>query len=195
MENTNPTNQSRFLIAAALSMAILLGWSYFMAPAPTPGGNSNTAANTAPQPASTAQPQPEVTQAAILPASDVPRRELTIKTPLYEVKLDSKGALATSWVILKNVSPKAQFPVFADGSTDTEKKPLQLISQKALEQTPREIPFRIVTGDAALDLLINEGTYTIEGADDSSVELAGQESRTVEFVLRSDVMLAGATQP
>ncbi|HVF46029.1 MAG TPA: membrane protein insertase YidC [Pyrinomonadaceae bacterium] len=195
MENTNPTNQSRFLIAAALSMAILLGWSYFMAPAPTPGGNSNTAANTAPQPTSTAQPQPEVTQAPTLPASDVPRRELTIKSPLYEVKLDSKGGLATSWVILKNVSPKAQFPVFADGSTETEKKPLELISQKALERTPREIPFRLATGDAALDLLINEGSYTIEGADESGVELAGQESRTVEFVLRSDVMLAGATQP
>jgi len=197
MENTNPTNQSRFLIAAALSMAILLGWSYYMAPTPAPGGNSNTAANanTTPQPTATVRPQPEVTQTAALPASDVPRRELTIRSPLYEVKLDSKGALATSWVILKNVSPKAEFPVFADGSTETVKKPLQLISQRSLEQTPREIPFRIVTGDAALDLLINEGTYTVEGADDALIELSGQENRTVDFVLRGEVMLAGVTQP
>jgi hypothetical protein len=41
----NNQNQFRFIIAAVLSLAVLLGWSYFYAPT-KPGANSNTAANT-----------------------------------------------------------------------------------------------------------------------------------------------------
>ena len=53
--NNNPTSQSRFIIAAALSMLVLLGWTYFYSPK-TPPANSNTNANVATEQA--AQPQP-----------------------------------------------------------------------------------------------------------------------------------------
>ena len=64
MENSgNSSNQSRFLIAAVLSMAVLFGWQYFYAPK-KPADNTNTAANT-----NTAQPTP----AQPTPAAPVPQ--------------------------------------------------------------------------------------------------------------------------
>src|SRR5687767_1587834 len=145
MDNSNNQNQFRFLIAAVLSMAVLFGWSYFYAPTP-PAGNSNTAVentNTA-QSAPTQAPVPQTSatqpQTVASIPDTTPNRTVTIKSPLYEVTLDSKGAVATSWILIKNTSPESEYPVFADGSTEGDKKPLQLISQKALDQNPREVP-------------------------------------------------------
>ena len=181
-------------------MAVLFGWTYlFPPPKPPTDANANVAANTEAN-SSTAGPAtssttPEITEVGSMPATNAPQREITITSPLYEIKLDSKGGLATSWIIKRNVSRKSDFPVYADGSTAENEKPLQLISAKALEQSPREIPFRIVTGDSALDLMINEGVFEITGADADAISLNNGESRTVEFLLKSDVMLRGVTQP
>ncbi|HEX3100450.1 MAG TPA: membrane protein insertase YidC, partial [Pyrinomonadaceae bacterium] len=188
MENPgNSSNQSRFLIAAVLSMVVLFGWSYYFAPKkPTDNANANVAANTAPaatpQPAPTAQaPQQPATAAATTPDS-TPNRTITIKSPLYEVTLDSKGALATSWVIVKNLGPRSEFPVYADGSTDAEKNPLQLISPYALSQSPREIPFRLSTDDQNINTLVNDRNYQISVAEDT-ITLAAGEERPIEFTL------------
>jgi len=191
MDNSsNPGNQSRFLIAAVLSMAILFGWSYFFAPPPA-NTNSNTAANTntataantnaaTPTPAPQAQPQTvEVTP------DTTPSRTITVKSDLYEVKLDSKGAVPTSWILLKTKSPKGDYPIYADGSNGTEKKPLQLISQRALEQTPRELPFKLTAGDPAIATAANERNYQISVAEDTVTLNAGDE-KTIEFSLTSD---------
>ncbi|MBK8465722.1 MAG: YidC/Oxa1 family insertase periplasmic-domain containing protein [Chloracidobacterium sp.] len=198
-DSSNKSNQSRFLIAAVLSMAVLFGWSYlFPPPKPAPDANANVAANTAAN-TSTSAPAapattPDITQVGSMPATNAPQREITIGSPLYEVKLDSKGGLATSWIIKANISPKAEFPVYADGSNASNEKPLQLISTKALEQSPRDIPFRIITGDNALDLMINEGVFEVSGADTDAISLNGAENRMLEFVMKSDVMLRGVTQ-
>src|SRR5689334_14014733 len=100
MENQGSSNQSRFLIAAALSMAVLFGWQYFFAPKPAPldaNSNANVAQSATPTPA----PAPTVQQVQSQPdqaqADTTPQRSITIKSPLYEVTLDSKGAVATSW--------------------------------------------------------------------------------------------------
>ena len=85
----------------------------------------------------------------------VPSKEITIKTPRYQVKLDSKGAVATSWILLKNVSernPDGKL-LYADGSNKENEKPLELIPQEALNHNPRLLPFRLSTGDANLDNL------------------------------------------
>ncbi len=191
MENSNnPSNQSRFLIAAVLSMAILFGWSYFFAPKPPANSNSNaadnsnTAAATA-TPAPTTQPtQAQPVTAAVTPDT-TPNRTITIKSPLYEVKLDSKGAVPTSWIILNNKSPKGEYPIYADGSTAANQKPLQLISQKALEQNPRELPFRLLTTDQNIMSAANERNYQVSGGEDL-VTLANGEERTIEFSLAGD---------
>nr|HMS43685.1 membrane protein insertase YidC [Pyrinomonadaceae bacterium] len=163
MDNSKQSNQSRFFLAAALSLAVLFGWSYFFAPKPKPTDNANTAntnTNTAQQTANTntAQPAPTQTvqpqQVAVNTPDSVPNRQITIKSDLYEVKLDSKGALVASWILKKNVSPKGETPIFADGSTETEKKPLELISDEARNR--RKLPFRLTTQDQPLDAFLND---------------------------------------
>lgn len=184
-DNKNQGNQSRFLLAAILSMAVLFIWSYFFAPKPVPPDNTNTAANTAatqPAPTEAPSPTPPAESAAIEPDT-LPARSVKISSPLYEVTFDSKGALATSWIIKKNKSPNAEFPIFADGSTPDNEKPLQLISQQALASSPREIPFRLSTGDAAADALLNDRNYEISVSDEN-VTLNPGEEREVKFTLR-----------
>lgn len=179
------------MIAAILSMAVLFGWQYFFAPKPAVNTDANTAsqANTsvntnttssAPTPAPQVQPE-----AAIVTPDTTPSRSIRIKSALYEVTLDSKGALPTSWIILKNRSPKSEYPIYADGSNGENRKPLQLISQKALEQSPRELPFRLITPDQNLTNSLNERNYQIS-ATEESIDLAAGEEKQIEFSLATD---------
>ncbi len=173
-------------------MAILFGWQAFFAPKPDPNANSNTAANTntanantAVAPTTSATVQTAIPEPTVSSTDVTPQRSITIKSPLYEVTLDSKGALATSWIIVKNKSPKSEYPIYADGSTAANQKPLQLISQKALEQNPRELPFRLTMPDASLTRFINERNYRISAGEETLV-LAPGEERPVEFTLIGD---------
>ena len=175
------------MIAAVLSMVVLFGWSYFFAPTRPPDNtntatvaNANVATPTA-APASQGQPVAPVATPPIV-AETNPNRSVTIKSPLYEVTLDSKGAVASSWILLKNKSPKGEYPLYADGSTDTEKKPLQLISQKALEQNPRELPFRLATADPNVALVANERNYQVSATSDEIILTDGQETK-IDFTL------------
>ncbi|HQX54286.1 MAG TPA: membrane protein insertase YidC [Pyrinomonadaceae bacterium] len=188
MENSGNQSQSRFLIAAVLSMVVLFGWSYFFAPKP-PAGDANTNANVASNAniaAATPTPAPVAQTPAVTPAATTldttPNRKITIKSPLYEVTLDSKGALATSWIILKNDSPKSQFPVYADGSNEADKKPMQLISPEALARSPQEVPFRLSTDDAAVNDIVNGRNYAISTAEETVTLAVGQEKQ-IEFTL------------
>jgi YidC/Oxa1 family membrane protein insertase len=186
-ESNNSSSQSRFLIAAVLSMVVLFGWSYFFQPKKPAedanATNSNTAQSAATQ---SAAPQPTAQtpspQTAVTTQDTTPNRTITIKSPLYEVTLDSRGALATSWVIVKNISPHNDFPVWGGGSTESDKKPLQLISPEALSHSPREIPFRLITDDQSVDPVINDRNYQISATEDTVTLAAGQE-RQIDFTL------------
>jgi YidC/Oxa1 family membrane protein insertase len=190
VENSNNTgNQTRFLIAAVLSMIVLFGWSYFYAPKKptTDEANSNSAtvnANTAPAP--TQQPivpQVEQPRQPVATTPDTtPNRTITIRSPLYEVKLDSRGALATSWIIVKNKSPKEERTVYGDGATDANKKPLQLISDQALSSNPRQLPFRLSTDDANINSLVNDRNYQISEAADT-IELTDGQQKQIDFTV------------
>lgn len=189
MEQQNNQNQYRFLIAAVLSMLVLFGWSYFNPPTTPPADDANTAANgnvaqtpagqQSPTPQQQATPQSEQTQTAT--PDTAPNRTITIKSPLYEVKLDTKGAVATSWVLLRNRTPKDDAELYAAGS-DGEKKPLQLISDKALTSTPREVPFRLSTDDQAINAIVNDRNYTVTDAEET-ITLGAGEERKIEFTL------------
>src|SRR5215510_3268694 len=177
--SNNQGNQSRFLIAAVLCMLVLFGWSYFFAPKPKPADNSNTVAqaNTnaaTPVPQATPAPQPVPENVATTPDT-TPNRTITIKTPVYEVTLDSKGAVATSWILLKNKVLDQQWPIFADGSTPANERPLQLISPEALSRTPREVPFRLSTDDQSVNSIVNDRNYSISEAGDTVQLASGEE--------------------
>lgn len=184
MDNSKQQNQTRFLLAAVLSMAVLFGWTYFFAPK-KPVENANTAivvdsaATPSPEAAS---PQQQAAPAIAQMTDNMPNKQITITSPLYEVKLDSKGALATSWILLKDKSPQGEKPLFADGSNENNQKPLQLISQESLSRNPREIPFRLSTDDQALNDLLNNRNYQISVNEDNITLNAGEEKQ-IDFVL------------
>ncbi len=192
MSDNTQSTQSRFLLAATLSMAVLFGWSYFFPSKKIDNANTDTAqtaTNTATvtNTATIAEVQPNqpVPQTLAATPDDTPGKEITIKTPLYEVKLDSKGALATSWILLKNASPKGEKNLYADGSNDSERKPLELVSPEALKRSPREIPFRLATGDQNADTLINERNYQ-SSVSETSVELGAGQTKQIDYVLKDD---------
>ncbi len=190
MADNKQSTQFRFLLAATLSLLVLFGWSYFFpSKKPIDQANTNTAqvsnANTnAPVPES--QPTQTVqTPVVAATTDDAPNKTITIKTPLYQVKLDSKGAVATSWIIFKNKSSKGEKMLYADGSTETDKKPLELVSPEGLNQNPRQVPFRLSTGDQNIDNFINERNYSVS-VNEENIELAEGQSKPVDFVLRDE---------
>ena len=63
-----------------------------------------------------------------------PNRLITIKSPLYEVTLDSKRGSRTSGSLLKNVAPRHDYTIYADGATDADNKSLTFDLAKALAQ-------------------------------------------------------------
>ncbi|MBK6724474.1 MAG: YidC/Oxa1 family insertase periplasmic-domain containing protein [Acidobacteria bacterium] len=93
--------------------------------------------------------------------------------------------MPVSWILLKTKSPRGDYPIYADGSTGTEKKPLQLISEKALSQNPREVPFRLTAGDPAITTTANERNYQISVAEDAITLNAGEE-KTIDFSLTGE---------
>ena len=180
-------NQSRFFLAVFLSLSILLIWSYlFPPPKPNQDVNANTA-QTAQQsapanPAQTAQPQQPPAQVQTAAPDEVPNRVLTVKSPLYEVKFDSRGAVATSWILRANKVGDEVKPLYSISSTKDNPQPLELISDEARRR--RELPFEIVTGDPNFDGLLNERNYRIVGADTDEIVLNGNESKQIQFVLQ-----------
>ncbi len=199
MSDFKQSSQSRFLMAALLSMLVFYGYSYFFLPKRAATDNANTAQAvvTATPESTTATPvqPPSQTQIADSTPDATPSKIITIKTPLYEVKLDSKGALASSWILLKNVStqnPQGK-PLFADGSNKENEKPLELISEEARNRNPRELPFRLATGDQNLDSFVNQRNYQISSAEEN-IEIPAGQTKQIDFVLKDEASGVEATK-
>ena len=67
---------------------------------PAPSASSTTSPTATPATAPSATPGAPV---PVAPQDAVARQTVTVRTPLYDVKLDSHGAVATSWIINKLV--------------------------------------------------------------------------------------------
>lgn len=183
----------RFFLAILLSAAILFAWSYLAPPPATQNTNLLQNANSSPSPAS---PSPQATVENTSPspvdipgnADSTPPRTVTLVTPLYEVKIDSRGAVATSWILRKN--RESERPFYSVGGTRDAPMPLELVSQRGLQQTPREAPLRIVTPDDNLNLLLDSRNYRINNVEgetgDVRIELGAGERRQIEFLLRDE---------
>lgn len=189
MDNKQNT-QFRFLLAAMLSMAVLFGWQYLFAPKKPVTDNANTAqtvATATPVPSTQPINTPNQPTAIETTPDTAPNKEITIKTPLYQVKLDSKGALATSWILIQNVSEKNPDgkPLFADGSNKENEKPLEIISPEGLKRNPRELPFRLATGDQNLDAYLNQRNYQVS-ASQENIELGAGQTTKIDFVLKDE---------
>ncbi|MDH3528544.1 MAG: membrane protein insertase YidC, partial [Acidobacteriota bacterium] len=194
MEDPNKQQtQTRFILAAVLSLVVLTGWTYLFSPEKPADelANANTAVNAgkdekATPKEETVKPKEETAaKEEVEEAPDEnPNKTVTIKTPLYEVTLDSRGAAATSWILLKNDSPdeNERKPLYADGSNG-KKIPLQLISAKGLKEEPAKAPFKLRTGDEKLDKILNDRNFAVS-VDRSEIELGAGESREIVFSMK-----------
>ncbi len=194
--------QYRFILALVISAAILIAWNYFFpAPKPTqPSPNANSrqvAASPQPskQPTATPSGQPG-TQTEIVSADNNPRRTLRIVTPLYEATFDSRGAVATSWIIKKNRSNGQQ--LYAASSTKNNPVPLELIpsAPEGIKQEQLFQPLRLTTGDASLDGVLAYKNFQISGTSAKTgdeIDLASGEKR-IDFTLHDDANGLDATK-
>jgi len=205
--------QQRFLLFIAISIAILYGWTYFF-PAKNPQQNANNANVAAqqqevqPSPSATAVPvaqqqnplQQQGAQNNSAPAPEsVQHRQVKIQTPLYTATLDNQGAVATSWILEKN--KQSGQPFHSVGGTKKDQLPLELIpkagvdpSVAGLPANDREAPFRLVTGDQAIDSALANRNYSIAGADSDTIQVGNGQTRTVEFKMHDDATGVDATK-
>ncbi|HYY59207.1 MAG TPA: membrane protein insertase YidC, partial [Pyrinomonadaceae bacterium] len=194
--------QRRFVLALIISAAILFGWSFIqrryypVQPQSQSNANTSTAQQPTPSPSAQAtdtslnQQAPQTAAPATSSPQDVtPPRTVSIKTPLYEVKLNNRGAVATSW-ILRSLPPENGSPgraLHSVASTKENPQPLELIPQG----TDRGYAtLQIVTGDDGLDPLLASRNYQLKGAEaesgDVSLDLGPgrPQQQTVEFILQ-----------
>jgi YidC/Oxa1 family membrane protein insertase len=181
-------DKSRFVLAIVFSAAILFGWSILFPvkpPPPQSNVNSNSSATqptASPSPASSETPTgnqgkpPAQGAVSDIPSDNTTPRKIKVSTPLYDVVLDNRGAVATSWIIKKNKDN--QTPLYSVGGTKDHLKPLELISQESVNQEPREAPLRLqlVDGEKTVegrlvDSLLDTRHYEVK-------ELKGESERT-----------------
>src|SRR2546428_5792506 len=132
--------QQRFIIALVASAAVLILGNYVFPPVKPPQPNANQQlAQASPQasgqgsPQANAQPSasatatPAMAQAAASPTpapETVPQRKIRVVTPLYEATFDTRGAVATSWMVTRNKNTGRE--IHAASSTKENPKPLEL---------------------------------------------------------------------
>ena len=178
--------QKRLLLALALSTVILFGWSYFYpvkSPqnTPTPPAPSPTAASqTSDNPGSSAP----TNQPTVSVQSTAPQRTITIQTPLYKAKFDTRGAEPISWILLKNKHSESE--IYSVAGRKSDKIPLELISPEGLKRQPRLVPLQVQTGDQNLDSTLASSTYKVEELDkdsagDVTVNLNPGEKKQLTF--------------
>nr|MBA3442893.1 membrane protein insertase YidC [Pyrinomonadaceae bacterium] len=187
--------QKRLVLALILSTIILFGWQYLLRryypEQPIVETTQQTASNTPlPSPQNNvASSPPQQFEVSTGSTDATPQQTITVATPLYDVKLDSRGAVATSWVIKKNKDTER--PLYSVAGDKRNPQPLELISAEGLRREPRETPLRLITGDASLDAALSSGNYSVSENGSSSgevrLELQPGESKQVDFTLRDEV--------
>jgi YidC/Oxa1 family membrane protein insertase len=187
--------QYRFILALVVSAAILVAWNYLFPPPKPPQVNPNANSQpvvASPQPSAqpTAAPSGQPgTQRETISADNNSHRKLRIVTPLYEATFDSRGAVATSWIIKKNRSNGQE--LYAASSTKNNRLPLELIpaAPEGISEEQLFQPLRVTTGDSSLDSVLAYKNFQIRGtaagSESETIELPNGEKR-VDFALHDD---------
>src|ERR1043165_8745298 len=183
--------QRRLLLALILSSAILFLWTFFY---PAPKNQPQQGATAAPSPTATPTASQQAPVASSSPSTSTPstainqapQRTITVRTDLYVVKFDTRGAEPISWIIKKNRYSNTD--IYSVAGKKSERIPLQLISPEGLNRQPRQVPFQLQTGDATLDSMLASSTYRVEGANvstsgDADLNLGAGEKKELTFVL------------
>ena len=163
-QKDNFTPELRILVAALLSMAVILVWAKYFGPKPpVQSPQANRPAQTAPavpgQPAASAtkgSQAPAGTSPKVEPAtpvsvpvlSDPQERTITVENSLYQVTFSNHGAVVKSW-LLKNYTDDAKPPRILD-----------LVHPEASQQTGGW-PFALILEDEQLQSAANSGLYQV----------------------------------
>ena len=132
------------------------------------------------------------------PAADtIPQRKLTIVTPLYKATLDTRGAVATSWIIIKNKNTDRE--IHGASSTRNNPQPLELIGSPppgvAADKLLR--PLQIETGDAAVDGALANRNYRTFGPNaetgDETINVP-TGSKQIDLVIHDEATGLDATK-
>jgi YidC/Oxa1 family membrane protein insertase len=181
------SQQQRFILAFVLSIGIYFGFYYlqqkFYPPPPEqPNATATATAQPSATPAATAQPQPTQPNNTPPPVinNSAPQRTVTIKTPLYEAKLDTRGAVAVSWALKQNSS--TGHPLYSVAGPKSAQIPLELISSRGLQRNPREAPLALSTDDANLSQTLGQSAYNLSGAEGDTIDLT-TGSKKLDFTL------------
>lgn len=181
-------DHKRFLLALILSASILFGWDIIQRrffPQPNSLDVSQQPAVPVPSPqTSVSDPQTQTAGESGIQQNSLPRRTLTISSPLYEARFDTQGAVATSWVIKQNKDTGR--PLYSIAGTKENPQKLELIPSESLRQKGVDSPLGLVTADSSINQILASKNYALSGAEgddgDTLIEVKqGGESRVVEF--------------
>jgi len=192
-------------MALVASAAVLILWNYLFPPVkpPQPNANNQPVAQASPQTTSqptsqptataTVTPAPAQAVASPTPAPDnIPPRKLHIVTPLYEATFDTRGAVATSWIVRRvKRSDGTWRDLYAASSTKNDPRPLELIPTPPAGVAPEQLfhPFQVVTGDAATDAVLSGRNFKVTGPSNDSGDATvnvPSGSQNLDFVIHDD---------
>jgi YidC/Oxa1 family membrane protein insertase len=206
--------QQRFMLALAASAAVLIAWNYIFPPPtpPPPDPNANQqVAQSSPQASQqssqtpSAQPTAQATATANAsatpapaqvsasptpaPTPDVPQRKIRVVTPLYEATFDTRGAIATNWIITRNKNTGRE--IHAASTTKNNPTPLELIpaTPAGIDASKLMHALQVITGDAATDAaLAGKNAKVSGGKSDSGDEVIHVESgsKQLDFLIHDD---------
>ena len=202
-------------MALVASAAVLILWNYLFPPVRPPQPNANATNQPVAQasPQSTSQPtsQPTATatvtpapaQAAASPTptpDNVPPRKLHIVTPLYEATFDTRGAVATSWIVKRvKRSDGSWRDLYAASSSKNNPKDLELIPTPPAGVSPEQLfhSFQIVTGDATIDSVLIGRNFKVSGpagdSGDATINVP-DGSQHLDFAIHDEATGLDATK-
>ena len=160
------TPELRILVAALLSMAVIILWTKYFGPKPpahvpqqnqpavsAPATSGSSAATPAPaEPTPSTSPSTASTAAAPMAplTEDTQERTIVAENDLYRVEFSNRGAVVKSWQLKK----------YKDDSKP--QKILDLVHPKAAADTGGW-PFSMVIDDPQLEKAANSGLYKVSG--------------------------------
>lgn len=157
-EQDDPLFGRRLLVAAVLSIAVLLGWQWFFpgptAPppaAPPPAATAPETTEAEPDTAAAAPTEPtEASASSPVPASEETRAAaveiVAVSTDLFEASFTNEGARVLTWKLKEYT---------ADGG-----RPADVVPAGARQA--RRLPLAFATGDDAIDAVLRDALFRVE---------------------------------
>jgi YidC/Oxa1 family membrane protein insertase len=173
--------EKRMMLAILLSIAVLIGYQYFMPtpppPAGPPAGKDNVATSApAAKEAKASPPAPAAAPAVPLagglaPGASVPERAIEVDTPLYTATISTAGGGISSFLLkeYKDVSGPGGKPLDIVGSKSLQPHPLSLY----MEENRPSFPTPTVFASAA------PGVVKVKAGESKSVLLAWESGSGV----------------